>query len=221
MGNLRGIHRFRDIHNKQTLWYDYERQSLSWVWWQKQQERHICKICICSKKKSRQNMYPLLNGSGTMFMQNIAKDEILNVFFALLERSVFKNWRSLKLDRTVCMWEVWSKEDIFLTEEDQVRKYLSELGTHKPMDTDVMHPSVERASRCHYKDTFGNLSMIMAIGSDIQGLEESKCHFCLQNDPEGRPYKLVWHIWVPCERDGTTKLGNYFWSYERHRGNQE
>lgn len=36
-------------------------------------------------------MYPLLNGSGTMFMQNIAKDEILNVFFALLERSVFKN----------------------------------------------------------------------------------------------------------------------------------
>lgn len=42
-------------------------------------------------------MYPLLNGSGTMFMQNIAKDEILNVFFALLERSRLESLQELKV----------------------------------------------------------------------------------------------------------------------------
>lgn len=46
---------------------------------------------ICCKKKSRQSMCPLLNESRTLFMQNVQKGEILNVSFALLERSVFKN----------------------------------------------------------------------------------------------------------------------------------
>lgn len=65
------------------------------------------------------------------------------------------------------MREVWSKEDFLLIEEDQVMEYLCELNIHKPMDADVMYLSVEKASRCHCKDTFGTLSMIMASGSNI------------------------------------------------------
>ncbi|KAF4803582.1 hypothetical protein TURU_014746 [Turdus rufiventris] len=54
------------------------------------------------------------------------------------------------------------------------------------MDIDVMDLSVEKASRCHCKDTFGNLSMITSIESEIWAREESKGHFCfqkLQEDP--------------------------------------
>lgn len=58
-------------------------------------------------------------------------------------------------------------QGLLLIEEDQVMEYLCELNIHKPMDTDVMHLSVEKAPRCHCKNTFGTPSMIMESGSDI------------------------------------------------------
>ncbi|KAK4807097.1 hypothetical protein QYF61_018438 [Mycteria americana] len=74
---------------------------------------------IGDKRKARENVGPLLNEAGDLVTQDMEKAE--------------ETWG-----------KVWSKEDVPLVEEDQVREYLSKLDIHKSMGPDGMHPQVLR-----------------------------------------------------------------------------
>lgn len=73
-------------------------------------------------------MDPLLNKTWELFTQNREHAEVLNVFFS----SVFTSQTNLQesqIPKTTS--KVWSKEDVVLMEEYQVREYLSELELKK------------------------------------------------------------------------------------------
>lgn len=73
-------------------------------------------------------MDPLLNKTWELFTQNRENAEVLNVFFS----SVFTSQTNLQesqIPKTTS--KVWSKEDVVLMEEYQVREYLSELELKK------------------------------------------------------------------------------------------
>lgn len=73
-------------------------------------------------------MDPLLNKTWELFTQNRENAEVLNVFSS----SVFTSQTNLQesqIPKTTS--KVWSKEDVVLMEEYQVREYLSELELKK------------------------------------------------------------------------------------------
>lgn len=83
---------------------------------------------IGGKRKTKENVGPLLKNVGYLVTQNTEKAEVLNV------RLAFRNPRSQKLggkDRR--------KEYLPLLEEDRFREYLSKLDMHQSMDSDGMH----------------------------------------------------------------------------------
>ena len=65
------------------------------------------------------------------------KAKLLNAFFASLFTVKAGPQASQSLEPRE---KAWKKEDLPLVEEDQVRDHLSELDTHKSMDSDEMHP---------------------------------------------------------------------------------
>ncbi|PKU35402.1 rna-directed dna polymerase from mobile element jockey- hypothetical protein [Limosa lapponica baueri] len=73
-----------------------------------------------------------------MVLEDAEKAELLNAFFA----SVFTAQASPREPQNLEESEkVWTKEALPLVQEDQVKKLLSKLDTHKSMGPDGMHPS--------------------------------------------------------------------------------
>ncbi|GAB0207699.1 mitochondrial enolase superfamily member 1 [Grus japonensis] len=96
---------------------------------------------ISSKRKTRENVGPLLNEVGALVTEDTEKAELLNAFFA----SVFTAKASPQETQTLEVREkVWRKEDFPLVEEDRVREHLGKLNIHKSMGSDGMHPRVLR-----------------------------------------------------------------------------
>ncbi|PKU42717.1 rna-directed dna polymerase from mobile element jockey-like [Limosa lapponica baueri] len=88
---------------------------------------------IGGKRKTGENVGPLLNEMGAMVTEDTEKAELLNAFFA----SVFTAQASPQESQTLQVIEkVWMKEDFSLVEEDQAR----ELDTCKSLGPDEMHP---------------------------------------------------------------------------------
>ncbi|GAB0206849.1 mitochondrial enolase superfamily member 1 [Grus japonensis] len=96
---------------------------------------------ISSKRKTRENVGPLLNEVGALVTEDTEKAELLNAFFA----SVFTAKASPQESQTLEVGEkVWRKDDLPLVEEDRVRNHLGKLEMHKSMGPDGMHPQVLR-----------------------------------------------------------------------------
>lgn len=88
---------------------------------------------INNKKKIKDNVVLLLNESEVLTTQDWETDEVLNAFFI----SVFTSKSSLQKFKDLgTKGKVWSKEDLLLVEEDQVRDYLSKLDILKSMGPD-------------------------------------------------------------------------------------
>jgi len=96
---------------------------------------------ISSKRKTRDNVGPLLNEVGVLVMEDAEKAELLNAFFA----SDFSAKAGPQESQALEVREEAYKEDDFpLVEEDCVRDRLSDLDAHKSMGPDGMHPRVLR-----------------------------------------------------------------------------
>jgi len=96
---------------------------------------------INSKRKSRDNVGPLLNEVGVLVMEDAEDAELLNAFFA----SVFSAKAGRQESQAPEVREAAHREDDFpLVEENRVRDHLSDLDAHKSMGPDGVHPRVLR-----------------------------------------------------------------------------
>jgi len=96
---------------------------------------------ISSKRKTRDNVGPLLNEAGVLVTEDAEKTELLNAFFA----SVFSSKAGPQESQALEVREEALREDDFaLVEEDSVMDRLSDLDVHKSMGPDGMHPRVLR-----------------------------------------------------------------------------
>ncbi|PKU46943.1 glycerol kinase [Limosa lapponica baueri] len=96
---------------------------------------------IGAKRKTKENVGPLLNESGTMVTGDAGKAELLNAFFASVftaQATPQEPWTSEESE------EVCTKEDLPLVKEDQVRDQLRRLDIHKSMGPEGIHPRVLR-----------------------------------------------------------------------------
>ncbi|GAB0208601.1 hypothetical protein GRJ2_003325800 [Grus japonensis] len=92
---------------------------------------------ISSKRKTRENVGPLLNEVGALVMEDTEKAELLNAFFA----SVLTAKADPQESQTLEVGEkVLQKEDLPLVKEDWVREHLGKVDIHKSMGPDGMHP---------------------------------------------------------------------------------
>ncbi|PKU44861.1 rna-directed dna polymerase from mobile element jockey-like [Limosa lapponica baueri] len=76
-----------------------------------------------------------------MVTEDTGKVELLNAFFASLFTAQATPQEPWTLEESE---EVWTKEDLPLVEEDQVRDQLRRLDIHKSMGPDRIHPRVLR-----------------------------------------------------------------------------
>ena len=96
---------------------------------------------VNSKRKTRENVGPLLNEVGALVTRNAEKTEILNAFLA----SVFNAKTSPQESQTLKVRErVCGMEDFQLVEEDLVRECLAKINAHKSMGPDGIHQRVLR-----------------------------------------------------------------------------
>jgi len=91
---------------------------------------------IGDKRKTRENVGPLLNEKGDLITQEMEKAEVLNAAFASVFTSKIDPWESQGPETN---GKGWNKEDIPLVEEDQVKECLSKLDIQKSMAIDGMH----------------------------------------------------------------------------------
>ncbi|PKU36399.1 rna-directed dna polymerase from mobile element jockey-like [Limosa lapponica baueri] len=83
---------------------------------------------IGGKRKTRENVGPLLNETGAMVTEDAKMAELLNAAFG----SVFTTQASPQVSQTLEVTEkVWTKKDYPLVEEDQVRDQLIKPDIHK------------------------------------------------------------------------------------------
>jgi len=94
-----------------------------------------------SKRKTMDNVGPLLNEAGVLVTEDAEKAELLNAFFASLfsAKAGPQESQALEVREEACR-----KDDPPLVEEDCVRDRFSNLDSHKSMGPDGMHPRVLR-----------------------------------------------------------------------------
>ncbi|GAB0175927.1 mitochondrial enolase superfamily member 1 [Grus japonensis] len=115
--------------------------ALSSCWDVKDNKKGFFKY-ISSKRRTRENVDPLLNEVSALVTKDPGKAELLNAFFA----SVFTAKASPQESQMLEVKEkVWRKEDLPLVEDDQIREHLCKFDIHKSMGPDGMHPQVLRA----------------------------------------------------------------------------
>jgi len=96
---------------------------------------------ISSKRKTRENVGPLLNEVGVLVTEDAEKEELMNTFFA----SVFSPKAGPQESQALqAREEAYREHDLPLVEEDCVRDLFSNLDVHKSMGPDGMHPRVLR-----------------------------------------------------------------------------
>jgi len=96
---------------------------------------------VSSKRKTRENVGPLLNEMGALVTGDTEKAEILNAFFV----SVFiANIRPQGSQTLGIRERVWVKEYFPLVEEDLIREHLAKINAHKSTGPNGMHPHVLR-----------------------------------------------------------------------------
>ena len=94
---------------------------------------------ISSKRKTRENVGPLLNEAGVLVTEDAEVAELLNAFFA----SVFTaKGGPQESQAPEVREEACRRDDLPSVEEDCVRDHLSDLDVHKSMGPDGMHPRV-------------------------------------------------------------------------------
>ncbi|PKU40633.1 rna-directed dna polymerase from mobile element jockey-like [Limosa lapponica baueri] len=96
---------------------------------------------IGGKRKTKENVGPLLNEMGAMVLEDAGKAELLNAFFASVFTAQATPQEPWNLKESE---EVWTKEDLPLAEEDEVRDQLRSLYIHKSMGPDGIHLRVLR-----------------------------------------------------------------------------
>lgn len=89
------------------------------------------------------------------------KTQVLKAYFASLQQSQMSETKG----------KCWSKNNVPLVEEDQVRKYLSKLDSKKFMCSDG---SAEGAGRCHCEVMPDNVWLIMATGKSAWRLKDER-----------------------------------------------
>ncbi|GAB0193858.1 mitochondrial enolase superfamily member 1 [Grus japonensis] len=87
-------------------------------------------------RNARKNVGQLLNEVRDLVTQNMEKAEVLHAAFASICTSK-TSFPESQVPET--SGRVWSKEDIPLVEEDQVREYLRKLAVHKSVGPDGTH----------------------------------------------------------------------------------
>ncbi|KAK4827715.1 hypothetical protein QYF61_021015 [Mycteria americana] len=91
---------------------------------------------IGSKRKTRENAGPLLNGAGHWVTKGMEKANIVNVFFAL----VFTGETCLQESKAPeTSGKVLSNENLPSMKEDEDREHLNKLSMYKSMGHDGMH----------------------------------------------------------------------------------
>lgn len=139
--------------------------------------KKIFYMFISRKRKTWGNVGLLLIGEGDLVTRDTEKAEVLNTFFT----AVFTVKTSLQELQDSHMRKIWTTADFALEGEDWVREHINKLVFGALQD---VLTSAEGPGRCHCEATFNYLLNVLAIGRNFQGLEESKCHFCLQEGQE-------------------------------------
>jgi len=96
---------------------------------------------ISSKRKTRDNVGPLLNEAGVLVTEDAKK---VGVIECLLCFSLQCQGRPCESQALEVREEAYREDDLSLVEEDCVRDRLSNLDTHKSKGPDGMHPRVLR-----------------------------------------------------------------------------
>lgn len=142
-----------------------------------------------SRKKTIENVSPLLHGAGNLMAQDMEKAAVLNAFFA----SVFSARASLQESWVPeAKGKGWRKECIPFVEGNPISKHLFKLDIHNSMGLDGMHPGVLRK---------------LVTGRSVSGMEEGKCHPYVQERQEGEPRDLQASQprFTPQKSDGAAK----------------
>lgn len=130
----------------------------------KDNKKDFCK-CRHHKRSTTENVSPLLPGAGNLTAQESAP--VLNSIFSPLfcaRASLQESW----VPET--KGKAWRKECIPFVEGNQIRQYLFKLDIHHSMSLDGMLPGVLRK---------------IVTGRSASGLEEGKCHPCVQERQKG------------------------------------
>lgn len=89
----------------------------------------FCRL-FSRKRKTRENMIPLLNGEGDLLTKNAEKDTVLCDFFTLIfVRKVSLQWTQACEESP----EVQNEQDLPLVKENKLREHLNKQDTHNPL----------------------------------------------------------------------------------------
>lgn len=92
---------------------------------------------INNRRKTKDNVDLLLNGEGTLVIEDTDKTELLNTAFGLM--FVVKTSPQVSLTQEIRVKECWRKEYFPLVEEDCARGHLGKLKVHTYMAPDAVH----------------------------------------------------------------------------------